>query len=122
MYARKFEKAKNAIQSDRFAGVLARANQAYKRPEYIEDQDGNRIRIWGDGMVDWVKDEDVRSWLLGLRVIEDLNSGLEFVRESYIKSMVAQGYLRKINGWYWVTRKAADRFNLPKVMGCDFPK
>lgn len=120
-YTRTSQRAKNAISDRRYSEAIRRANLAFRRPTYIEDENGFRIRVWGDGSFDYVKDEDVRAWLLGNRVIEDLRSGLEFVRETYIRKLVAEGYLRADGYFYWVTRKAAKRFNLPRVMGCEFP-
>jgi len=124
MYVRKFERAANAAQSPRFAAAMRIAMQNLNGPQFIEDEDGFRIRQWGNGYEDWVRDEDVRTWLLGLRVVEDLRSGLEFCREGYIRNMVRDGYLRldPTSGFYWVTAKAAERYNLPRVMGKDFPK
>lgn len=119
-YTRTTAKAKNAIRDRRYSEAIQRANLAFKKPEYIEDENGFRVRVWGDGSFDYVKDEDVRAWLVGNRVIEDLRSGLEFVRESYIRKLVAEGYLRRSGPLYWVTQKAADRFRLPPVMGCEF--
>jgi hypothetical protein len=54
-------------------------------------------------------------------VIEDVRSGLEHVGQSYIKKLVAEGYLRADGYFWWITRKAAERFNLRRVMGCEFP-
>lgn len=93
-------------------------------PQYQEDKEGRRIRIWGDPNEDWVKPSDVRQWLTGQRVVDDLRDGLEYVRESYLTTMVREGYLRKDPQapYYWVTAKAAEKFNLPRVNGAAFPE
>jgi hypothetical protein len=57
-YTRKNEKAKNAINSRRFATAVRCANVAYQQPVFVEDEQGFRIRVWGDGMHDYVRDED----------------------------------------------------------------
>src|SRR5438046_431328 len=98
----------------------------FRKTEHIEDADGYRIRVWGDPNEDWVKPTDVRAWLRGKRVIEadELRSGLEYVRESYISMMIRDGYLRPdlASGFYWITEKAAERFGLERVLGKAFPK
>jgi hypothetical protein len=102
------------------------------KPNFVEEADGQRVRIWSDATkdksgrvvqsLDVVTDEDVRLWLLGERVVT-LRSGLEFCHQKYIAGMVREGYLRKDDAadWFWVTAKAAERWSLPKVMGCKFP-
>lgn len=124
-YIRKADRAANALNSGRFALAVQQAANNWKTREFDETPDGARIRVWGDQMVDRVTKEDVRSWLLNMRVVE-LADGLEFLREDYIKSMVRDGFLRKDTGsrgaFYWVTRAAADKWDLPRVMGCEFPK
>jgi hypothetical protein len=124
MYVRKAERASIASQNTRYSTALRLASQAWSGPKFEEDAEGRRIRIWGNGYEDWVRDEDVRNWLLGLRVVEDLRDGLEFCREAYIANMVKQDYLRldPTTGFYWITAKAAERYGLPKVMGRKFPK
>ena len=123
-YTRKFLKASNAASDERFARAFRIASRTLAGTKF-EEIDGFRVRQWGDGMEDWVTPEDVRAWLLGLRVVEDLRTGLEFVRETYIHNvLIREGYLRKdeTTGLYWITKKAAQRFDLPKVLGRDFPK
>jgi hypothetical protein len=123
-YVKKTQKAKNALNDGRYLAAVKRSNIHFKKREYLETNDGYRIRIWTDPNHDFVRDEDVRGWLLNTRAIEDLQTGLEFVRESYIKGLIRDGYLRqdKFHKFYWITAKAADRFKLPRVMGCKFPK
>lgn len=113
--------AKNAVNDARYGRALRLAKMAWSGPEFIEDEDGFRIRVWGDPNEDWTKDSDVRAWLVGKRAIEDLREGLEFVRESYVQSMIKQGFLKKDGPLYWITAKAAARFDLPRVMGRAFP-
>ena len=124
MYIRKSQRACNAVNNERYGRAIRIATQAILGPQFIEEADGTRVRVWGNGMEDWVRAEDVRSWLLGLRVVE-LRDGLEFVREDYIKMMVREDFLRKDRNrgaFYWITRKAAEKWRLPRVMGCAFPK
>ena len=66
----------------------------------------------------------MRAWLRGKRVIEDLRTGLEYVREGYITTMIREGYLRPDlhAGFYWITAKAAEKFGLELVLGKAFPK
>ncbi len=96
----------------------------FNSTQYVEDEQGYRIRIWGNGNEDWVRDSDVRAWLRGKRVIEDLRTGLEYIREGYIAGMIKAGYLRPDMhaGFYWITAKAAERFGLERVLGKAFPK
>lgn len=115
----KISLAKNAVNDRRFGRAVRIALHAWKGPQF-EEIDGCKVRIWGDPNEDWTRDSDVRAWLLNLRAVEDLREGLEFVRESYLQSMVKQGFLKKDGPLWWVTQKAADRFNLPKVMGKEF--
>lgn len=124
MYVRKFERAANASQSPRFAQAMRIAMQALNGPQFIEDEDGRRIRLWGNGYEDWVRPDDVRAWLLGLRVVEDLRDGLEFCRQGFIEKMVKDGHLRRdrTSGFYWITAACAEKYDLPKVLGKDFPK
>jgi hypothetical protein len=126
-YVRKSLRASNPAASARFARSTRIALQALSGPQYEEQEiDGAivRVRQWGDGNEDWVTPEDVRNWLTGRRVVL-LSEGLEFCREAFIKGLVRDGYLRKDAhpgaGFYWVTAKAAEKFNLPRVMGCKFP-
>ena len=59
---------------------------------------------------------------MGLRAT-DLREALEFVHEKYARGMIRDGYLRAdpvVAGRLWVTDKAAQRWNLPKVLGCAF--
>ncbi len=122
MYVRKSQRASVAINNVRYSAALRIASQAWNGTQYTEDGDGFRIRVWGNGYEDWVTDDDVRNWLKGVRVIEDLRSGLEFCREGYIKNMIRDGYLRQdASGLWWVTAEAAEKFSLPKVMGRAFP-
>lgn len=121
-YVRKSQRASNA--DARFSSAVGIAARHIQAVQFTEDEDGRRIRIWGNGYEDWVRDEDVRAWLKGKRVVEDLRDGLEYVREAYIKNMVRDGYLRfdATAGVYWITAKAAEKFNLPKVLGRAFPQ
>lgn len=124
MYVRKSERACNAVNSPRYAKAVRIANERLLGAEFEIVGNGDfehRVRIWGNPYEDYVTDDDVRSWLLNTRVVE-LHEGLEFVREGYIKSMIRDGFLRKdeVGSFYWVTQKAAKRWKLPKVLGCDF--
>lgn len=122
MYVRKAIRAAN--NNVRFDGIVSKFNLIVNKPTYIEDEDGFRIRQWGNSNYDYVRDEDVGAWLRNVRVVEDLRSGLEFVRQSYIDMMIRQDYLRwdTKHKFYWVTAKAALRYNLKKVINCDFPR
>ncbi len=122
--------ARRELDQARF-GTAIRA--IVHKPVFEEDKDGNRIRVWSDcsydknGKVipslDTVKDEDVRGWLLNLRVTSKLEA-LEYVHEKYLAGMIRDGLLR-VNpicpAELWVTDKAAARWNLPRVLGCKFP-
>ena len=55
MYVRKFEKAKNAAYDPRFGRALRIAHQAWIGPQFEEDAEGFRIRVWGDPNEDWVR-------------------------------------------------------------------
>ncbi len=95
----------------------------FTRTEYIEDADGFLIRQWRDPNEDWTRPEDVRAWLRGKRVIEDLRTGLEHCRPGFITAMVKGGFLRPdmCGHFWWITRKCAAKYKLEKVLGCEFP-
>lgn len=96
----------------------------HHRREFIEREDGFRERVFGNGYEDWTTDDDVRQWFGGLRYVEDLRSGLEFCRLEYIRSMVRKGWLVEdalAKGTFAITAACAERFKLPRVMGCAFP-
>lgn len=126
-YIRKSQRACNAVNSGHYARALRIASQTLSGPQFEIVDNGDferRIRIWGNPYEDYVTDDDVRAWLLNARVV-DVADGLEFVRDSYIQPMIRDGYLRKdAHGatFYWVTAKAGERWKLPKVLGCEFPK
>lgn len=124
MYVRKTERAAIAARSDRYATALRLASQAWSRIKYEEDAGGRRRRIWGNGYEDYVTDDDVRAWLKGLRVVEDLDDGLEFVRPGYIQAMIQKGWLRRSSSspYYVITEACAQRFALAPVMGKAFPR
>lgn len=122
--------ARRELDQSRFSTAIAAL--AHK-PEYVEDAEGNRIRVWSDASVDAqgrviksldvVKDEDVRAWLLGL-CVTSIAEALEFVHEKYVRGMIRDGFLRAdplASDRFWVTAKAAERWNLPKVLSCKFP-
>jgi hypothetical protein len=122
--------ARRELDQARFSTAIA---ALVHKPTFVEDAEGNRVRVWSDAStdamgrqvksLDVVKDEDVRAWLLGLRVTT-IAEGLEFVHEKYARGMIRDGYLRADvldANRFWVTEKAAERWNLPKVMGCRFP-
>jgi hypothetical protein len=123
MYIRKSERAAAAASDPRYALALQWARIKMLGPQFEFDDEGRKIRLWsGNTHIDCVTNDDVRAWLIGLRVVEDLRDGLEFVRQSYIDGMVKSDLLRKVGPHWWITRKCAERYDLPKVMGCAFPK
>ena len=118
----KFKGSKFYKGSDSHHGSAAKlANQVFKKVEYHEDKDGNRIREWRQG--EESTDHDVTNWLKNQRVV-DLHSGLEYVKPEHIKRLIDSGHLKKEPNkpYYWVTKSAAEKYNLPKVMGKEFPK
>ena len=122
-YVPKSARACHAVNDARYGRAIRIASQAFHGPEFVEADDGQRIRIWGDGMEDWVTPDDVRAWLKGNRVVE-LREGLEFVRENYITGTGRDQSPRKDRnggGFYWITAKAAEKCDLDRVMGCEFP-
>ena len=114
--------AKKAISDPRYSQAIRYALQSWNGPEFVYDEDGRKIRVWGDRFEDPTTYDDVRDWLRGQRVVEDLRDGLEFVRDTFIQRMVKEDQLRKINGMWWITKKAADKYGLEPVMGCAFPE
>ena len=124
-YTRKAHRAANAVNDPRYAAAIRIATTAMLGPQYRTVEEGGfeyRVRVWEQGDPD-AFDCDVQAWLSGCRVV-DLIEGLEFLRDAYVKTLVRQGYLRKdaVGSFYWVTKQAAKRFKLPKVLGCEFPE
>jgi hypothetical protein len=121
--------AKRTLEGQRFSSAV---RAVMHKPKFVEEADGQRVRVWSDATtdasgriitsLDVVTDEDVRAWLLNMRVVT-LRSGLEFCHPKYIAGMIRDGFLRKDDAadWFWVTDKAAQRWNLPRIMGCKFP-
>lgn len=122
-YIPKAQRATN-VDSARYSEALSIASRAWNGPVFEEDSEGHKIRVWMDAKEGWAeKDELVRAWLLNLRAVEDLRTGLEFARQTTIDQLVREDYLRHIGfGLYLITAKAAEKYRLPKVMGKDFPK
>gem|GEM_PF-6261296 len=122
--------SRRELDAARFSSVVKAITH---KPVFVEAEDGQRIRVWSDCTtdaagrkvisLDVVRDEDVRAWLLGNRVTS-IREGLEFVHEKYARGMIRDGFLRPDScdpHQLWITDKAAERFNLPPVMGCKFP-
>lgn len=88
--------------------------------QFITDpKTGRRERVFT--AQDWCGPEDVRAWLLNRRVVE-LDDALEFVSRAVLRFLIDGGYLRKdAAGFWWITRKAAEKYDLPRVMGREFP-
>lgn len=112
-----------APNDDRMRHAVKIANTKFQKPEYDEDpKTGQKIRKWRD--TEDVSDKDIKQWLTGNRVIEDLKDGLEYVRPQTIQKLVDDGLLKKDPkaNYYWVTKEAADKFDLKPVMDKKFPK
>ena len=109
--------AKTAATTGRYAEALAIFNA---RPTFVEDADGYRIRVWSDQ--DISSNDNVTRWLKGVKVVEDLREGLEYVKQSTIDRLIKEGSLRKVGLFYWVTADAAVKYSLPRIPHHKFPK
>lgn len=125
-YIRKNERAANINKNPRIGAIVGKAFADMAAPEFDEvTEDGftYRIRKWRPEEVRGGKgyDKETRLWLLNNRVV-DPREGEEFVPATYVKKLISEGFLRKMHGHYWITAKAAARWDLPKVMNCAFPE
>ncbi len=87
----------------------------------IDEKTGRKIRVFT--REHWCGSEDVRRWLLNNRVVE-IDDALEHISDSVLRWMIRDCYLREDGngaGYFWITRKAADKYDLPPVLGRAFP-
>ena len=87
----------------------------------IDQKTGRKIRIFT--REHWCGPEDVRRWLLNNRVIE-IDDALEHISDGVLRWLIRDGYLRAHGngaGYFWITRKAAEKYDLPPVLGRAFP-
>lgn len=99
--------------------ALARA--MFGARQYLIGTDGRRVRVFTKD--DWCRPEDVREWLIGLRGVE-LDDALEYVSKDVLRFLIRKNHLRKDAdaGFYWITAKAARKYELPPVLGQTFPE
>ena len=88
--------------------------------EFTEDADGRKIRLFTKE--NWCTSEDVRDWLIGNRIVE-IEDALEFVSKAVLRFLISGDFIRRddANGFYWVTAKAAKKYELRPILGCSFP-
>lgn len=110
--------------SSRAARITLKAVNA----EFIYTEDGVLQRVWKPEEMQSYKNEDIRKWLLGNRVVE-ADTALQYVPPSAVKYAITKGWIRKdLQGrpFFWITKAAAIDLGLPKpvVSGvtCDFVK
>ena len=87
----------------------------------IDEKTGRKIRVFTPEH--WCGSEEVRRWLLNNRVIE-IEDALEHISDSVLRWLIRDAYLRADGtgaGYFWITRKAADKYDLPPVLGRAFP-
>ncbi len=90
--------------------------------EYTTDAQGRRIRVFTKD--NWCGPEEVRGWLLNRRVVE-VDEALEHISQAVLRFLIDGGYIRKDGhggAYYWITAKAARKYDLPRVLGCPFPE
>jgi hypothetical protein len=95
------------------AGILARA--VNERPEFVEDDDGHRVRVWKEEELKRYTNDDIKT-ALRLRRAAEREDLLEFIPERAIGYCVTKGWLFRdvTSGIFWVTRKAAAELDLPR--------
>ncbi len=109
-YDRRIAKAYNGA----FSNVLG---QNFR----IDEKTGRKIRVFT--REHWCGSEAVRRWLLNNRVVE-IDDALEHISDGVLRWLIRDGYLRADGngaGYFWITRKAAEKYDLPPVLGCAFP-
>lgn len=87
----------------------------------IDEKTGRKIRIFTRDH--WCGPEEVRRWLLNNRTVE-IEDALEHISDGVLRWLIRDGYLRADGngaGYFWITRKAAEKYDLPPVLGCAFP-
>lgn len=98
--------------------LLARG---YQGRTFNTDSKGRKVRVFTAD--DWCRPEDVREWLLNNRVVE-LDDALEYISQAVLRFLLKEDLLRQdstSSHFYWVTAKAAAKYELRKVIGCEFP-
>ncbi len=120
------KRRKSYAQRTRYDRRIAKAyNGAYTNflgdKLRIDKKTGRKIRVFT--REHWCGPEEVRRWLLDTRIV-DIEDALEHVSEGVLRWLIRDGYLRKdpAAGYFWITRKAADKYDLPPVLGCAFPR
>lgn len=104
------------------ARVAAAYNAATEEPQYRTDVQGRTVRVFTkENPLSW---EDVRHFYMNRRVVEE-DECLEAIGYNGFRTQVASGNIRKMSGFYWVTKKAATRYKLPRPVVangavCDF--
>jgi len=96
----------------RAAKVLASA--VNEKPEFYEDEDGNRIRVWKSSEMSSYSNADIADCLRN-RVAVEAAEMLGTVPPSAIKYAVTKGWLVKdmLGDFFRVTRKASFELKLP---------
>lgn len=87
----------------------------------VDSKTGYKVRVFTKDAP--CKKEDVRHLLVGNRVV-DLEDIYAQVGKNVHQYMLEKGYIRQDSNntkLYWVTDAAARNYNLPKVLGCEFP-
>ena len=102
----------------------SRASQITVRnlePVYETDETtGQRTRMFT--AENYCSADDVRHWLLKNRVVE-IEGALEYVSKGVLRWLIKEGYLSADPeaAFFWVTVSAAAKYDLPRVLGCEFP-
>jgi hypothetical protein len=85
------------------------------KPEFVEDEDGHRMRVWKTEELSSYSHQDIADALRGRHIVEreDL---LETIPPSAIKYAVTKQWLRRDErgGWFYVTDKAVFELRLPR--------
>ena len=119
------DKMATFAKTDRVEKAAARAYAAATAaPQYRTDSRGRTVRVFTrDAPLSW---EQVRNFLVNKRVVEE-DEALEEIGYNGFRTQIASGTLVKHGNFYWITARAAARYDLPKPTVangavCEFPR
>lgn len=84
-----------------------------RKIEYQVGPDGERLRVWRPDELQTYKNDDIASAIARRRAFEYAEL-LEEIPPTAIKYALTKGWLRLIDGLYWVTEKGAAELKLPR--------
>lgn len=95
--------------------------QALEPIKYEIDSKGRMVRK--GTMTRWTTPEEIREFLIGNRVVEE-DDALYHIGPNCWRTLIQQGLVKKDPKatYYWITAACAQKYDLPRVMGCAWPK